>query len=105
MDESPLFGEYGPWLSKMTGDTNAGALDAALDTAFIYVELASSSSTTIDNNNNKGKNSNSSGSAGLVRTHASTEQVFVNVIDKALSSIKSTTVAKGKVTLSSTHII
>ena len=105
VDESPLFGEYGPWLGKMTGDTNAGALDAALDTAFVYVELASSSSTTIDNNNNKGKNSNSSGSAGLVRTHASTEQVFVNVIDKALSSIKSTTVAKGKVTLSSTHII
>ena len=106
VDESPLFGEYGPWLGKMTGDTNAGALDAALDTAFVYVELASSSSSsTIDNNNNKGKYSNSSGSAGLVRTHASTEQVFVNVIDKALSSIKSTTVAKGKVTLSSTHII
>lgn len=80
----------------MTGDTNAGALDAALDTVIVYVELASSSTPT--DKNSKGKSSNSSGSAGLVRIHAATEQVFVNVIDKALSCIKSTTVAKGKVT-------
>ena len=96
-DDNPLFAEFGPWLGKMTGDTNAGALDAALDTALVYVELASSSSnTTTESSNSKGKNS-----AGqyhnMIRLHALTEQVFVNVIDKALSSIKSTTVAKGKV--------
>ena len=91
-DDSPLFAEFGPWLGKMTGDTNAGALDAALDTTLVYVELAS----TTENANSKGKSS-SGGSVGHVRSHALTEQVFMNVIDKALSSIKSTTVAKGKV--------
>ena len=100
-DESPLFAEYGPWLGKMTGDTNAGALDAALDTALVYVELASSTATTTtENTNSKGKTSSSStspGVAGHVRVHALTEQVFGNVIDKALSSIKTTTVAKGQV--------
>ena len=64
----------------MTGDSNAGALDAALDVATVYVDLAPPSSSH-------------------VRQHAVSDKVFGNVIDKAFSAGKSSTVAKGKALL------
>ena len=30
----------GPWLSKMTADVNAGALDAGIDAAILFADMA-----------------------------------------------------------------
>ena len=64
----------GPWLSKMTADTNIGALDAALDAAITYVDLA-----PVD----------------TVKNYAAGEdsKVFLNAVDKTFSG-KSSTVIK-----------
>ena len=64
----------GPWLSKMTADTNSGALDTALDTAITYADLAPSDS---------------------VKLYASGEdsKMFLNIVDKSFSA-KSSTLAK-----------
>ena len=64
----------GPCLNKMTTDTNAGALDAALDTAIAFADLA----PTPD----------------VIKYAAGEDcKIFPNVVDKAFQG-KSSTIAK-----------
>lgn len=73
LGEDPVFNEYDQYLSKITADSNAGALDAGLDTALLFVEMAPLS---------------------IIRRIA--HSVCTNVVDKALSATKASTVTKGK---------
>jgi hypothetical protein len=64
----------GPCLNKMTTDSNAGALDTALDTAIAFADLAPS--------------------ADVIKYAAGEDcKIFPNVVDKAFQG-KSSTIAK-----------
>lgn len=64
----------GPCLNKMTTDTNAGALDAALDTAIAFADLAPTPE--------------------VIKYAAGEDcKIFPNVVDKAFQG-KSSTIAK-----------
>jgi len=39
--DAALFTKYLPWLPKMVADSNASALDAGLDSALVFADLAS----------------------------------------------------------------
>jgi hypothetical protein len=75
LGEDPIFSEFGSWLPKMTADANAGALDAGLDAALMFVELAPADS---------------------VKPYA--DKLFSNVIDKAFGA-RASTLSKGKALL------
>jgi cytoskeleton-associated protein 5 len=72
---NPIFADYGPWLSKMTADSNAGALDSGLETAILFVDLAPTNCVC-----------------------QFQDRVFANVVDKAFGT-RALTLAKGKVLL------
>ena len=74
LGEDPLFDEYASWIPKMTVDSNAGAMDAGLDTALVFVDMCPM--------------------VNIVRQIA--DSVCSNVVDKAFGT-RANTLNKGKV--------
>jgi hypothetical protein len=71
-ESDPTFAEFGPWLSKMTSDSNAGALDSGFDAAIMFADLAPQ---------------------GFMSPYV--EKLILNVIDKSFPA-KASTQSKGK---------
>lgn len=61
----------GPWLTKMTSDANAGALDSGLETVISFIDIAPLS---------------------YIRNYG--DKLCINVLDKALGATKASTVNK-----------
>ncbi len=74
LGEDPLFDEYASWIPKMTADSNAGAMDAGLETALVFVDMCPM--------------------VNVVRQIA--DSVCSNVVDKAFGT-RANTLNKGKV--------
>eukprot|EP01041_Mallomonas_annulata_P000127 gene127-202_t len=73
LSDDPLFDEYASFLPKMTSDSNAGALDAGIDAALLFIDMAPVKS---------------------VKPYF--DKICSNILDKALSANRASTITTGK---------